>query len=230
MTCASCAARVERGLNRLDGVSATVNYATERATVVHGGDVPTARLIETVEQTGYHAGLASPPAAGHGHDAGHHHHDEPAAVLARRLRLAVALTLPLAALAMLPPLQFGGWEWLALVLATPVVFVSGIGFHRATWTNARHGAASMDTLITLGTVSAWAWSAVVLIAGIDADTYFEVAAVITTLILLGRYLEARARRRSGEAIRSLVELGAREAHVLRDGAELTMPIAELARR
>ena len=141
--------------------------------------------------------------------------------------LAVALTVPVALLAMVSPLQFGGWEWVALVLSAPVVFVSGFGFHRVALRNARHFAASMDTLISLGTLAAWLWSAVVLVAGLDSDVYFEVAAVVTTLIVLGRYLETRAKGRSSEAIRKLLELGAKEARVLRDGEEILVPIAEL---
>jgi Cu+-exporting ATPase len=148
-------------------------------------------------------------------------------VLRWRLAVAVALTAPLAAIAMIPPLQFQGWEWVALVLATPVVFWSGIGFHRAALQSARHLAATMDTLISIGTLAAYLWSVVVLFGGIDADTYFEVAAVITTLILLGRYLEARAKRRSGAAIRALLEMGAKEARVLRDGDEVAVPIADV---
>ena len=129
---------------------------------------------------------------------------------------------------MIPPLQFDGWEWAALALATPVVFYSGLGFHRAALKSARHLEATMDTLISVGTLAAWTWSTVALLGGIDADTYFEVAAVITTLILLGRYLEARAKSRSSEAIRKLLELGAKEARVLRNGQEVLIPAAELA--
>ena len=129
---------------------------------------------------------------------------------------------------MLPPLQFPGWEWLSLLLATPVVFWSGAQFHRAALRNARHGAATMDTLVSLGTLAAWTWSTVVLLAGLDADGYFEVAAVITALILLGRFFEARAKRRSGAAIRALLELGAKEARVLRDGVEVLVPVEQLA--
>ena len=149
-------------------------------------------------------------------------HEESSA-LSLRLAVAAALTAPLALLAMVPPLQFSGWEWAALGLATPVVFWSGSGFHRAALQSARHLAATMDTLVSLGTLAAWAWSTVVLVAGLEEDTYFEVAAVITTLILLGRYLEARAKRRSGDAIRKLLELGAKEARVLRDGVEVAVP-------
>jgi Cu+-exporting ATPase len=148
-------------------------------------------------------------------------------VLTRRLALAVVLTVPVALLAMLPPLRFADWEWLALALSTPVVFYSGIGFHRAALQNARHFAATMDTLISLGTSAAWLWSAVVLVGGITTDTYFEVGAVVTTLIVLGRYLEARAKGRSSEAIRKLLELGAKEARLLRDGQEVLVAVDQL---
>ena len=229
MTCASCAARIERKLNRLDGVEATVNYATERATIDHAASVTSDQLVATVEATGYHAHPTGPPARAHHDtaDGGHLYHADPVRVLRRRLRISALLTVPIALMAMIPPLRFGGWEWVAFALATPVVFYGGIGFHRATWMNARHATATMDTLITLGTIAAWAWSTIVLVFGINAATYFEVAAVITTLILLGRYLEAKAKRRSGEAIRKLLELGAKDARVLRDGQEVTVPIGDL---
>jgi len=138
-----------------------------------------------------------------------------------------ALTVPLLLLAMVPPLQFNGWEWVAFALATPIVLWAGLPFHRAAVLNARHLAATMDMLVSLGTLAAWGWSVVVLLAGLDADVYFEVAGVITTLILAGRFLEARARRRSGAAIRALLELGAKEARLLRDGAELLVPVDQL---
>jgi Cu+-exporting ATPase len=223
MTCASCAMRIEKKLNRLDGVAATVNFATERATVHFDGDVPVERLLGAVEAAGYHAHVAPPPHEAH---AGHHH-DEPLAILRRRLGVAIVLTVPIVLLAMVPPLRFGGWEWVALVLSSPVVFYSGIGFHRAALKSARHLEATMDTLISLGTLAAWTWSTVVLVGGIATDTYFEVAAVVTTLILLGRFLEARAKGRSSEAIRKLLELGAKEARVIRDGAEVMLPIASV---
>ena len=221
MTCASCVRRIERKLNKLDGVEATVNFATEQATVHCDPSVSVGELVSAVEAAGYQAHPVDEAD-------GHHHHDEPIAVLRRRLTVAVALTAPLAAIAMIAPLQFKGWEWVALVLATPVVFWSGIGFHRAALQSARHLAATMDTLISIGTLAAYLWSAVVLVGGIDADTYFEVAAVITTLILLGRYLEARAKSRSSEAIRKLLELGAKEARILRDGEEVSVPIGQVA--
>jgi P-type Cu+ transporter len=219
MTCASCAARIERKLNKLDGVEATVNYATEEASVSFDpAAVSVQDLIATVEAVGYHAAL--PTEASEAPDA--------ARAVRTRLVVALGLTAPLAVLAMVPPLQFDGWEWLALALATPVVFWCGLAFHRATLLNARHLAATMDTLISVGTIAAWAWSTVVLVGGIEAHTYFEVAAVITTLILLGRWLELRARGRSSEAIRALLELGARDARVLRDGEEVLVPVGDLA--
>ena len=231
MTCASCAARIERKLNGLDGVEASVNYATERATVHAAASVSVAALVAAVESVGYGARVAAPTHAGHvadgsGDHAGHRH-DEPLRVLTRRLVLAIALAVPVALVAMIAPLQFADWECVALALSTPVVFWSGAGFHRVALRNARHLAASMDTLISIGTLAAWLWSTVVLVASLDADVYFEVAAVVTTLILLGRFLEARAKRRSSEAIRKLLELGAKEARVLRDGVELLVPVAEL---
>ena len=217
MTCASCVARIERKLNKLEGVDATVNFATEQATVRHDPSVTVDELVRVVEAAGYHA---SPAETGH-------RHEEATGPLALRLVVAIALTVPLALLAMLAPLQFSGWEWVALVLATPVVLWCGSGFHRAALRSARHLEATMDTLVSIGTLVAWAWSTVVLVAGLEEDTYFEVAAVITTLILLGRYLEARAKHRSGDAVRKLLELGAKEARVLRDGSEVAVPIDEV---
>jgi Cu+-exporting ATPase len=228
MSCASCAARIEKELNRLAGVEAEVNFATERATVRCDVGVSVEELVRAVESAGYHAHPAA-PAHEVGHDQGDspHHHDAPARVLQRRLAVALALTVPVALLAMVSPLQFSGWEWVALALSTPVVFYSGIGFHRAALKSARHTAATMDTLISMGTLAAWLWSTVVLVGDIATDTYFEVAAVITTLILLGRYLEARAKSRSSQAIRKLLELGAKGARLLRDGEEVLVPVAEL---
>ncbi|HZE06285.1 MAG TPA: heavy metal translocating P-type ATPase, partial [Solirubrobacteraceae bacterium] len=211
MTCASCAARIEKRLNKLDGVSAAVNYASEHAAVSFDpADVSLEDLIGTVEAAGYHASLPQEALS----------EEDPTAPYRLRLIAAVVLSVPLALLAMIPALQFPGWEWVSLVLATPVVFWSGWPFHRAAALNARHLAATMDTLISVGTLSAWGWSTVVLLAGVNEHTYFETAGVITALILLGRYFEARAKRRSGEAIRKLLELGAKEARVLRDGEEV----------
>ncbi len=218
MTCAACAGRIERKLNKLDGVDASVNYATEQAAVrFDSSRVAVADLIGAVEGAGYHARLAAE--AGDG--------DDRSRSLRTRLIVAAALTAPLVALSMIPLLQFDGWGWLALALATPVVFWAGYGFHRAALMNARHLAATMDTLISIGTLAAWGWSVAALVVVDDADMYFEVAAVITTLILLGRYFEARARRRSGAAIRALLEIGAKEARVLRDGTEVSVPIDEV---
>jgi Cu+-exporting ATPase len=218
MTCASCAARIERSLNKLDGVEATVNYATETAAVSYDPALVSAEsLIGAVEKVGYHA----VPAVEHGH--AHQHEERPL-----RLLGALVLSVPLLLLGMIPPLRFAGWEWVSLVLATPVVFWSGFEFHRAAFLNARHGAATMDTLVSLGTLAAWTWSTVVLVAGISEDTYFEAAAVITALILLGRFFEARAKRRSGAAIEALLELGAKDARVLRDGEEFVVPVEQLA--
>jgi Cu+-exporting ATPase len=219
MTCASCATRIERSLNKLDGVVATVNFATENAAVSYDpARVSPAQLTAAVEAIGYHAAPASEHNAGHQHE-----HDAPPT----RLLVALVLAAPLVLLAMVPPLQFTGWDWLSLVLATPVVFWSGEQFHRAALLNARHGAATMDTLVSLGTLAAWTWSTVVLFAGLAADGYYEVAAVITSLILLGRFFETRAKRRSGAAIRALLELGAKEARVLRDGVEVLVPVEQL---
>src|SRR4051795_7314098 len=201
MTCGSCAARIEKKLNRLDGVSATVNYATEQATVSCPEDVPVGALVAAVEAAGYGARLT--PAEERG--------------APWRLIVAAVLAAPVVVLGMT-----GGSAWASFVLATPVVFWSGWEFHRVAWRRL-----AMDTLISLGTLAAWTWSVVVLLAGLDADVYFEVAAVITTLILLGRFLEARARRRSGAAIRALAELGAKQARVLRDGGEVLVPVEQL---
>ena len=218
MTCASCVARVEKALNGLDGVDgASVNLATERATVAFDrSQLGVDQLIGAVESIGFHATLPL-----------ERERLGPDRSSRTRLLLATVLTVPVAVLAMVPLAQFSGWEWIALILAAIVVLGTGWPFHRAAALNLRHRAATMDTLISLGTLAALVWSAVVLVAGLDADTYFEVGAVIVTLILLGRYFEARARRRSGDAIRKLLELGAKEARVLRDGAEVLVPVAEL---
>jgi Cu+-exporting ATPase len=230
MTCASCAARIERKLNKLDGVEATVNFATEQATVQCDPSVTPGELVEAVQSIGYDASPVTADHLSHGEAEEHalHHPDEPLKKLRLRLGAAILLTVPVALLAMISPLQFSGWEWLALALATPVVFWSGLGFHRACLKHARHADASMDTLISIGTLAAWGWSTVVLVGGISASTYFEAAAAITTLILLGRYLEARAKGRSSEAIRKLLELGAKEARLLRGGEEVLVPIEQLA--
>jgi Cu+-exporting ATPase len=220
MTCAGCATRIERKLNKLEGVDATVNYATEGAAVrFDPGRIDVERVIAAVEAIGYGAALPREMT------------DETAArvseSLRRRLLVAAVLSTPLALLAMASPLQFSGWEWLAFALAAPVVLFGGWPFHRAAALNVRHAAATMDTLISIGTLAALSWSAVVLLAGLDEHTYFEVAAVITTLILAGRHFEARARRTSGAAIRALLELGAKEARLLQDGEEILVPATEV---
>ena len=220
MTCASCAARIERKLNALEGASATVNFASEQAYVhFDPAQLQVADLVAAVKSAGYEARV-------YDHAQGHEH-ELSGSSYAARLIVAVALGLPVLLVAMIPPLQFSGWQWLALALATPVVFWAGWPFHRAAALNLRHAGASMDTLVSLGTLSAWGWSAAVVVFGIDAPIYFEAAAVITALVLLGRYLEARAKRRSGNAIRSLLELSAKEATVLRDGKEVLIPAQEL---
>ncbi len=245
MTCSSCAARIEKKLNRLDGVEATVNYATERATVEYDpvGITPE-RLVEVVEQTGYHAVLPLPAAAG-APDA--EPATDPAAPWRLRLLVSAALTLPVLLLSMVEPLQFDGWQWLALQLATPVVLWGAWPFHRAAVLNLRHGSATMDTLISLGTLAAWGWSVAALFflgageldmrmgfsfelgAGSGGgELYLEVATVVTTLILTGRFFEARAKRRAGAALRALLELGAKDVAILApDGTERRAPVEEL---
>jgi Cu+-exporting ATPase len=207
MSCAACASRVERALESVDGVEASVNLATERATVAVPGGVAPAELVRAVEAAGYGASLERPA--------------ESRPQRPWRLVVAAALTAPLVVL-MLPAARFDGWEWLAFALATPVVFWAGLPFHRGALAAARHRTATMDTLVSLGTLAAWGWSTVALLA--DAgDVYFEVAAVITTLVLLGRTLERGARRRSGDALRALLELGAKEAEVERGGRFVPVP-------
>ncbi len=221
MHCAACAASIERRLNELDGVEATVNLATAQATVRSDPSVPIDELVAAVESAGYRAGPARSA-----FDGERHQHEETGR-LRLRLVVAAALTVPVALLSMAPSLRFEDWGWAALVLSTPVVAYSGAGFHRAALGSARHRAATMDTLISLGTLAAYTWSAVVLVLGLHADTYFEVATVVTTLILLGRYLEERAKGRASDAIRKLAERGARDAVVLRDGVEFDVPVADL---
>jgi Cu+-exporting ATPase len=217
MTCASCAARIEKGLNRLDGVAATVNYATETASVdFDPGLVSVDELLRAVEAAGYEAhldnGRGGRPDAARG---------------GQRLVVAAVLSVPVGLIAMASPLHVAGWEWIALALTLPVVAWCGLPIHRAAARAVRHRGATMDTLISIGTLAAFGWSVVVLLFVPDGDLYFEVAAVVTTLILLGRWLEQGARRRSGAAIRSLLELGAKDVAVLRDGVETRLPIADL---
>ncbi|MFE1553365.1 heavy metal translocating P-type ATPase [Streptomyces sp. NPDC058734] len=249
MTCASCAARIEKKLNRMDGVSATVNYATEKARVSYGGAVQVADLIATVVRTGYTAEEPPPPRPepeAEPEDTAAVRDPELAA-LRQRLLVSAALALPVVLLSMVPALQFDNWQWLCLTLASPVVVWGALPFHRAAWTNLRHGAATMDTLVSVGTLAAYAWSLWALFfghagnpgmrhgfdltAGRTAGSsalYLEVAAGVVTFILLGRYLEARSKRKAGAALRALMELGAKDVAVLRDGREVRIPVGALA--
>ncbi|KOX37212.1 carbonate dehydratase [Streptomyces sp. NRRL F-6491] len=243
MTCASCAARVERKLNRMDGVTATVNYATEKARVEHPSDLPVDALIATVVRTGY---TAEEPPAPEPDPVQEVPGDPGTASLRQRLTVSAVLSAPVVLLAMVPSLQFDHWQWLSLTLASPVVVWGGLPFHRAAWTNLRHGAATMDTLVSVGTLAAFGWSLWALFLGdagmtgmrhgfdLTADRsdgssaiYLEVAAGVVAFILLGRYLEARAKRKAGAALRALMELGAKDVAVLRGGAEVRIPVAGL---
>ena len=219
MTCGACASRVETALGAADGVlDARVNFASSRATVLHDGTIDDVNLRRVVERSGYSAPV----------DATDDGEAERRRIsgLRRRLVVAVVAGLPVVVVSMLPPLRFDGWRWAALVASAVVIFGSGWGFHRAAVRNLRHRAATMDTLVSLGTTAAWVWSAVVLLAGIDdGHVYFETGAVIVALVLLGKWLEARATRRSGEALRALAKLGAATAR-LADGTEI--PTADLA--
>ncbi|MEV4758841.1 heavy metal translocating P-type ATPase [Micromonospora sp. NPDC049559] len=248
MTCASCAARIEKKLNRMDGVTATVNYATEKATVTYTEPLTPADLIATVERTGYTAAVPPPPRPTAGEEPGGP--GEPADELRGlrdRLLVSLVLTVPVIALAMVPALQFTYWQWLSLTLAAPVVAYGGWPFHRAAWINLRHAAATMDTLVSLGTLAAFGWSLWALFLGTagtpgmthpfsfaiargdgSGDIYLEAAAGVTLFLLAGRYFEARAKRRAGAALRALLELGAKEVTVLRAGAEVRVPVDQLA--
>ncbi|MFE7624575.1 heavy metal translocating P-type ATPase [Streptomyces sp. NPDC057509] len=249
MTCASCAARIEKKLNRMDGVTATVNYATEKAHVNYDEDagVSVQDLVATVEKTGYTAHEPAPPArtADVSSAAPAEEADE-LRPLRQRLITAVLLAVPVIAMAMIPPLQFDNWQWLSLTLAAPVVTYAGWPFHRAAWTNARHGAATMDTLISVGTSAAFLWSVWALFFGTAGMTgmthpfeltigrsdgagniYLEAAAGVTAFILAGRWFEARSKRKAGAALKALMELGAKEVTVLRGGREVTVDTADL---
>ncbi|MGK5639447.1 heavy metal translocating P-type ATPase [Streptomyces sp. URMC 126] len=251
MTCASCAARIEKKLNRMEGVTATVNFATEKAKVSYGPGTGVADLIATVEKTGYTAqeppepqpAAARPdagevPEAGDGGEAG---------ALRQRLLVSLVLAVPVVLMAMVPALQFDNWQWLSLTLAAPVVVWGALPFHQAAWTNARHGAATMDTLVSIGTLAALGWSLWALFFGHagmpgmrhgfdfsvsradgSSSIYLEAAAGVTAFILAGRYLEAKSKRKAGAALRALLELGAKDVAVLRDGREVRVPVGELA--
>ncbi|MFJ4711521.1 heavy metal translocating P-type ATPase [Streptomyces sp. NPDC088785] len=246
MTCASCAARIEKKLNRMDGVEATVNYATEKAQVSYVDGVSVADLIAKVEATGYTAHEPEPPAADPAGPTGDAADDE-LRTLRERLITAVVLAVPVIAMAMVPALQFTYWQWLSLTLAAPVVTYAAWPFHRAAVINARHGAATMDTLISLGTSAAFLWSVWALFFGTAGtpgmthpfeltigrgdgagNIYLEAAAGVTAFLLAGRYFEARSKRKAGAALRALLELGAKDVTVLRPGGrEATVPIGEL---
>ncbi|NBM17930.1 cation-translocating P-type ATPase [Streptomyces sp. GC420] len=263
MTCASCAARIEKKLNRMDGVTASVNFATEKARVDFPMGTDVADLIATVVKTGYTAEPVRPPepeprpeqetatgagtgAAGGPSAEGSRAPDEPD-VLRQRLTVSALLAVPVVLMSMIPALQFDNWQWLSLTLASPVVVWGALPFHRAAWTNVRHGAATMDTLVSLGTLAAFGWSLWALFfghagmtgmrhgfewtaSGTDASStlYLEVAAGVTVFLLLGRFLEARSKRRAGAALRALLELGAKEVSVLRGGTEVRISAARLS--
>ncbi len=238
MTCASCAAHVEKALNQIDGVDALVNYATERATIYSLNELDESQLIQAVVQTGYSAeSLQALPQ----NQQQQEQQQQQLTAPRNRLIACSVLTVPVVAMAMIPALQVANWQWWSLALATPVVFWGAYPFHRATWMNLRHGKATMDTLISIGTLSAYFWSLYELLAnqagvtGMDGMTgmtgmpevYFEVATAVTVFLLAGRYFEARAKQRSGAALRALADLGARDVAVLRNGEELRIPIEEL---
>ncbi len=244
MTCASCASRIERKLNKLDGVTATVNYATERAKVSYEDGVDRDALVAAVEAAGYTARLPEPPRA-----AGAElvvEEQDPLHSLRQRLVVSTVLTVPVIALAMVPAWQFTYWQWLSLVLAAPVVVWGAYPFHRAAWTNLRHATSTMDTLVSLGTLAALGWSVYALFLGSagvpgmthpfeltiartdgSANIYLEAAAGVTTFLLAGRYAEARSKRRAGAALRALLELGAKDVSVLRNGVEQRVGIDTL---
>jgi len=249
MTCASCANRIERKLNKLDGVTATVNYATEKAKVAFPEGLDPAELVRTVEQAGYGAVLPRPATADA--EPGAEADDDPTRSLRQRLVVSALLTVPVIALAMVPAWQFTNWQWLSLTLAAPVVAWGAWPFHRAAWVNLKHGTSTMDTLVSLGTLAALGWSLYALFWGTagtpgmthafeltvartagSGNIYLEAAAGVTTFILAGRYFEARSKRRAGAALRALLELGAKDVAVLRDDAtgpvEVRIPTEQLA--
>ncbi len=216
MTCASCASRIERKLNKLDGVTATVNYATEKARVNFPQTLTPSDLVDVVVATGYTAKVPVPDAAV----------ADESGVLRRRLIVSAALAVPVLLVSMISALQFSGWMWFALTLATPVVGWGALPFHRAAWRGAQHASASMDTLVSIGIIAAYSWSWYSLLSG-GMNVYLEVASTVTVFLLGGRYAEARAKRRSGAALRALLELGAKDVAVLRDGVEVIVPIGDL---
>ncbi|MEB4615592.1 heavy metal translocating P-type ATPase, partial [Leucobacter sp. M11] len=248
MTCASCANRIEKKLNKLDGVEATVNYATEKATITALPGIDVADLIAEVEKTGYTAARPAPPrTAGSPEPEGESAEDRELTTLRHRLIGAVVLSVPVILMAMIPALQFTYWQWASLALAAPVIVWAAWPFHRAAWLNLKQGAATMDTLISLGTSAAFIWSIYALFFGTAGEAgmthafsfavapsdganniYLEVAAGVTMFVLAGRYFEKRSKRTAGAALRALMELGAKEVTVLRDGVETLIPVEELA--
>ena len=246
MTCASCANRIERKLNKLDGVRASVNYATEQAHVEYPGTLDSAELITVVRDAGYDASPVGGPGDDE-HDSSGERGDAELDDLRQRLVVSAVLSVPVIALAMVPAWQFTYWQWLSLTLAAPVIVWGAYPFHRAAWINLRHGATTMDTLVSMGTLAAFAWSLYALFFGTAgepgmhhgfdliasrgdgaANIYLEAAAGVTTFLLAGRYFEKRAKRRAGDALRALVDLGAKDVAVLVDGNERRIPVAELA--
>ncbi len=224
MSCASCASKIEGGLNRLDGVAATVNFAVEQAHVEHSPEVSTHDLIRAVESCGYHASVIDHAHMGHGD---HMNHDLPEEQLRPRLIGSAVLAVPVVALSMVMAWQFPGWQPLVLALATPIVFWGGYPFHKAALNSARHGTSTMDTLVSIGTLAAYLWSAFVVITRSGGHVYFEVAAAVTVFLLAGRYSEAKAKRSAGSALRALLSLGAKEATVVRDDEEVRIGADEL---
>ncbi|MBT2492920.1 copper-translocating P-type ATPase [Streptomyces sp. ISL-96] len=255
MTCASCAARIERKLNKLPGVSASVNFATASARVSHADDLTPQDLIDVVKATGYGASLPAPPVvpshAAEGGGGAVNEEERHVRALRDRLLASAVLTVPVVVMSMVPAAQFRFWQWLAFALASPVALWGAWPFHRAAVLNLRHRAVTMDTLVSLGVLAAWVWSVYALFFGGagepgmrmeisllprsgsgghggSAEVYLEVAAALTAFILAGRYFEARARRRAGDAIRALMDLGAKDVTVLRDGREVRVPVDQLA--
>ncbi|MCG7309222.1 cation-translocating P-type ATPase [Brachybacterium sp. ACRRE] len=250
MTCASCANRIERKLNKLDGITATVNYATEKAKVTVPDGYDPALLVAEVEKTGYTAALPKPPSSTTAEAAPGEREGEAAdpelTSLKQRLIGSIVLTVPVIAMAMVPALQFTYWQWASLTLAAPVIVWAGWPFHKAAWTNLKHGTATMDTLVSMGTSAAFLWSLYALFLGHAGmpgmkhpfelalarsdgagNIYLEAAAGVTMFILAGRYFEKRSKRQAGAALRALLELGAKEVSVLRDGTEVKIPIEDL---
>jgi Cu+-exporting ATPase len=244
MTCASCANRIERKLNKLDGVTATVNYATEKAKVTFPDAYTPEQLVETVQQAGYGATLPAPPRSESDETVAEE--DDPSRPWRERLVISAVLTVPVVLLSMVSAWQFDNWQWLSLTLAAPVVAWGAWPFHRAAWVNLRHGTSTMDTLISLGTLAAFGWSVYALFWGTagmtgmkhpfeltvargsgEGNIYLEAAAGVTTFILAGRYFEMRAKRRAGAALRALLHLGAKDVAVLRGDAEVRVPVSEL---